>query len=548
MALFKPYKLTSSELSSLPIVEGQFIITTDENKIYLDVNNSERHELVDVESISNQEIDEMWAALIVALFTGYTNLQNTVELNDDNITIDENKSLFVAKTGNDSTGTGTSSAPYATISKALENVTAGQTIYVHAGTYNEFITFEKSGEINNPITIRNYPNEIAIIDGSNITNAETLIDFNGNSYINVIGLELCNLTQTTTSIYGILARGGEQNIIIANCNIHDINSTSATEGNANGIKIFGLNETTPCKNILIQNNSIHNCVCGWSESLTVSANSEYIDIIGNEIYNNSGIGIDIAGNFDDIANVSLDFARYIYVAENEVYNCTSQNAEAAGIYCDGASNVIFARNTSYNNQMGVEVGAEQVTDEGYLPHNILIINNLIYNNTYNQMRLGGYSEEVGRTYDIRVYNNTMINPSEAEGSTMVLTIGDGFAIANNIIVDKGSWHYLIDGDFDSTLTKNVTLYNNNLYHSNSEYMDNYFKIQGTEYHTTTLQAANFVQDNIFTEITLNNDYSLPANSPAIDCGYYTEEIFRYLDLSGKERTAPVDIGCFEFNS
>lgn len=44
MALFKPYKILSSQLSSLPIKEGQFIITTDTNKVYIDIDNSTREE------------------------------------------------------------------------------------------------------------------------------------------------------------------------------------------------------------------------------------------------------------------------------------------------------------------------------------------------------------------------------------------------------------------------------------------------------------------------------------------------------------------------
>lgn len=42
MALFKPYKITSSRLNSLPIKEGQFIFTTDDQALYVDVSNSLR--------------------------------------------------------------------------------------------------------------------------------------------------------------------------------------------------------------------------------------------------------------------------------------------------------------------------------------------------------------------------------------------------------------------------------------------------------------------------------------------------------------------------
>lgn len=38
MAQFKPYKVLSTQLSSLPIVEGQLVIVTDTQEIYLDSN------------------------------------------------------------------------------------------------------------------------------------------------------------------------------------------------------------------------------------------------------------------------------------------------------------------------------------------------------------------------------------------------------------------------------------------------------------------------------------------------------------------------------
>ena len=42
MALFKPYKITSSQLNSLPIIEGQLIVTTDDGALYVDINSSTR--------------------------------------------------------------------------------------------------------------------------------------------------------------------------------------------------------------------------------------------------------------------------------------------------------------------------------------------------------------------------------------------------------------------------------------------------------------------------------------------------------------------------
>lgn len=42
MALFKPYRVTSAQLNSLPIVEGQFIFVTDTKDLYFDVSATDR--------------------------------------------------------------------------------------------------------------------------------------------------------------------------------------------------------------------------------------------------------------------------------------------------------------------------------------------------------------------------------------------------------------------------------------------------------------------------------------------------------------------------
>ena len=482
-------------------------------------------------------------------FSGYSRLLNTIELDDSKIIVDEVSfnSIFVATTGNDTTGNGSYNKPYKTITYAISKATAGQTIYVRSGTYNENIVFNKSGEKDEYIVLRNYPTETAIVDCTGKT-VEAVIDFNSNSYIKVIGLELCNLTQKTDAVYGVLTRGGESNLVIANLNIHNINGKSASNGHANGIKIVGLDETNPCEYILIQNNHIHDCVCGWSEALTVTANSQYVDVIGNKVHDNGNIGIDIAGNFGDCSVASLDFARYVYVAENEVYNCNSGNADCAGIYCDGASNVIFARNKSYNNQVGLEIGSEEMpTNESWLPHNNLAINNLIYNNSVKQVGLGGYSANAGKTFNTLLWNNTIIHPANGADVALSMNAGENYSIVNNIIISLGTWNYLINSDLDTTYVKNFLFYNNLLYHANAQWMDAYLNIAGTEYHTETFQNADFTENNIITgSYGLNSDYTLAQDSPCIGTGYFADKMLEFLDLAGNERTESIDIGCYKY--
>lgn len=485
----------------------------------------------------------------VKTFSGFSNLYNFVELDDNNVIIDEISfnSVFVSQTGNDSTGDGSKNKPFKTINKALNTVKAGQTIYLREGTYTENIVFNKSGKEGKPITLRNYPNEVAKIDLTDKT-VESVIDFNSQSNINIIGLELCNLKQKTNSVVGIFLQGGEKNCIIANCNIHNIEGKSASTGNAHGIRIVGITEEA-IENILIINNHIHDCICGTSEALTIESNVKNVDVIKNTIHDNGNIGIDIAGNFKENSNPALDFAQNVYVAENEVYNCHSDNADCAGLYVDGASNVIFARNKSYNNQVGLEIGSEEPADKDeYYPHNNLAINNLIYNNTVREVGLGGYSEEAGKTFNTFLWNNTIIHPAKGTDVTISINVGEGFSFANNIIIDLGTWNFFINSDLGSDYVKNYIFYNNILYHLNGEEIGQYFNIAGIQYNTEEFQNADFTENNIITaDYGLNADYTLQSNSPAINAGYYVDKMLEFLDLAGNARErGKIDIGCYKY--
>ena len=142
------------------------------------------------------------------LFNGFTNLIDTVELDDNNVVVDEISfnSIFVSPSGNNTSGDGSKNKPFKTIAKALNTAKAGQTIWIREGTYTENIVFNKSGKEGKPITLRNYPNEVAKIDLTDKT-VESVIDFNSQSNINIIGLELCNLKQKTNSVVGIFFPG-----------------------------------------------------------------------------------------------------------------------------------------------------------------------------------------------------------------------------------------------------------------------------------------------------------------------------------------------------
>ena len=57
-------------------------------------------------------------------------------------------------------------APFETLQHAINQLTAGDILYVREGTYRETITIDEDGSSGNLITIQNYNNEVVTIDGT----------------------------------------------------------------------------------------------------------------------------------------------------------------------------------------------------------------------------------------------------------------------------------------------------------------------------------------------------------------------------------------------
>jgi hypothetical protein len=72
---------------------------------------------------------------------------------------------YVAPTGNDSSP-GSLQHPFATIQHAADLASAGDTIFIKAGTYRETVTVPHSGTASKPIMFRPYKNQKVVIDGA----------------------------------------------------------------------------------------------------------------------------------------------------------------------------------------------------------------------------------------------------------------------------------------------------------------------------------------------------------------------------------------------
>ncbi len=309
---------------------------------------------------------------------------------------------YVALTGNDTTGSGSITKPWRTVKKANELaginytyspsilINAPVTVYLRAGTHKPltdgiFIGSNR-GTNGQWYTIRNYPGENVIVDGSNITGKfSALIAISDAKYIRIEGLKLTKMTNdsalqnigpsvgTKDTRFGIIVSGKSSNVIIKKNEIYDMAWTRNSSkqkiptgsDNLNPLVILGTTDTS-IRNVIIDSNTVYNNITGYAEAVTVNGNVDSFAVNNNLVFDNANIGIVAAGNYqwvvDDVTftvTAPNNFSKNGFILNNTVYRNISPIAVSAGIYLDGSRNVLVQNNESYNNGTGLSVGNEQ---------------------------------------------------------------------------------------------------------------------------------------------------------------------------------------------
>ncbi len=465
--------------------------------------------------------------------------------------------IFVSPSGSDS-NSGTQGSPLLTLQKALSKASSqinsggNGVIIMREGTYGSTYFYDLAqGNKDHYVTITNYPGETVKISAVDSTG---LFHLGTSNYLIIEGLIFCD-NVATSAAKGITASGnGINHIIIKNNEFYNIR-VSALDGEHNNgsvISFRGTKQGSPHNNFLIYNNNIHDCTTGWSEALTFVGNCEYINVINNTIKDTGNIGIDIAGNWGDVAGTQDDQARYVVVRGNDVSMCNSPYARSYALYCDGARDVIFENNRAHDSQGGIEIGSENRID-AYPVKNIIIRNNLVYNNSEKGIAVGGYNEDVaGFVKNVEIYNNTVVNNGEASSGQISITMVDTVSIYNNVFyVSDASYYIVYESSSISAQNRINVSYNNNLYYSPSTSESALFKINGET--ITGITAFSQIDNNaIYSNPQFKNvdslDFSLTSSSPAIDSGVTAS--YALYDLDGKTRIqgSKIDLGCFEFSN
>jgi hypothetical protein len=309
---------------------------------------------------------------------------------------------YVSVSGNDTTGSGSVSKPWRSVAKAIEMagvnfryfpvqlLAAPVTVMLRAGTHyptgNGLFIGSVRGSNNQWFTIKNYPGESPVLNGSNISaKFSALLSISSARMICIEGLKLTRMTNdsalqyaapsvgTKDTRFGIIVSGQCSSIVIRKNEIYDMAWTRnaakqklpSASDNLNPLVVLGTTDTA-IRNIVIDSNTVYNNVPGYAEAVTVNGNVDSFSITNNLVFDNANIGIVAAGNYqwvvDDVSfsvTAPNNYAKNGFIRSNTVYRNISPIAVSAGIYLDGSRNVVVEDNESYWNGTGISVGNEQ---------------------------------------------------------------------------------------------------------------------------------------------------------------------------------------------
>jgi hypothetical protein len=464
---------------------------------------------------------------------------------------------YVSTTGND-LNSGTITSPWRTIQHAANSVTAGDTVYIRAGVYNEMVSIPASGSARlGYITFSSYPGEQATVDGTGLSipgGQWGLVTIENQNYIVVRGFEIRNYSTPSAKDVpiGIYVVGAGSHIQILNNHIHNIATTAkGCAANAFGLTVYGTQAAASINYLKISGNEIDHTTTGCSETLSVDGNVENFSITNNLIHDDNNIGIDAIG-YEGVApkgamcgSELCDRARFGEISGNTVYNITSnhnpaygsgsnnQSYGANGIYVDGGTQIIIERNLVHNTDIGIEMASENPGNQtpGLEKSDYITTrNNVIYKSNSVGITIGGYDSKRGGTDHCTIVNNTLYDNDTAntgEGEFQIQYYATNNIFENNILYANSRSVFL----YSYTKSEpDPAILDYNLYYSKA----------GDSNGNWEWQAANFTSYSTYLSKTGNDSHSPPFSNPEFTS--LVAPLDLYLQLSSPALKAGANLG------
>lgn len=394
---------------------------------------------------------------------------------------------FVSESGSNSNNGLTPHTAFATLQYAADLVSAGDSVLVLEGNYDGF-DIRTNGTQNSPIVFKGIENNVVIDERNSVTTDG--INIENTSWIVIDGFEVKDQPRA-----GIRAAVSDF-ITIKNNYCHNNFRWGIFTGFTHDL-------------------TLENNTCSYSEDehgIYVSNSSDRPIVRNNHSFNNNGCGIHMNGDISMGGDGIISDA----VVEGNILHDNGYGGGAA-INMDGVQDSEIFNNLIYNNH-ATGIAMFQI-DGGEASKN-----NKVYNNTVIQPSDGRWCIiSVDGSTGNTLYNNILINHHNYRGSVALDAASmTGFVSDYNILVNR-----LSDDDGNSNMTLSQ------------------WQSFGYDIHS---MIAN-PEEQIFVDYP-NNNFRLLQNAQAVNAGtnLVLPTVFEDLDDISRPQGSGFDIGCYEYNS
>lgn len=272
------------------------------------------------------------------------------------------------------------SANYTKIQSAIDNASAGDTVYVNTGIYYEKVTLNKPikliGEdrektvICNPSLIVYVNTTEATIKNFTITGGEISVYLYNTNNINISNCRVSYATKhgiyfressknTITNVEALLNTEDGFRLDYSSCH-NTILGCSVSQNGLNGVSIFQSSQNNTISNTNISSNGVYGLFISNSSFNTISNSDLSKNKHGIYLSNSSH-------NF--IANSTVQFSDYVgmgisFSSSNIITNCTLADNYVGFHLSDSTSNLIFHNNFINNTYQAFDLEGNNSWDNG----------------------------------------------------------------------------------------------------------------------------------------------------------------------------------------
>ena len=514
--------------------------------------------------------------------------------------------VYVATTGNDTSGDGTSGTPYLTIAKGVSEASAGDTVYVVAGTYNISSTIilpvgvSLMGAGDTTIISSTYVGGLTMgtlqlssaVEGTDGDQSISYIKMEGNvtglvgivvyrrSNVKIHHVTIQNFVQEGIKFHGGSGSSDEPTTYATSNEVYNSYFYSTDDGHGaihlngqDGIKIHDNIFTSTqralghdlghidmvegfVKNIEIYNNTFTLPELLYDTDGTSLLNNFHIEIWdgmgGNKIYGNTFIGghfgIDVAGHFNVKGASAFSWDIYDNVFQWAANRNYLSVGDFGSISIEGATAYLYIHNNHFKN-VPVAINSSMIqTDliQEYIYVYYNIFDNIGFASSgYQYMMRINQGHATAVTRYVYIYNNVMYGTTYQRAGVVMESTGamSYVEIRNNIILN--------------TTGNGGTTYGAITYWDDAGTIDqititnnDLYNNTNTRYYRSDKVVTNETySDNITTDpaFVSTTDFHLQAGSPCINAGIDVSAITGGLDFHGASLYgAAYDIGAFEY--